>query len=71
MSDIRDSIKVLEEKQTPLECVNEIVECLDALYTEELSYGLKKLPEDLSKYSGYISIAYKQAKLLQSKLRQV
>lgn len=68
MSKIKEELKALKGKTTPLEHANELVECLDSFYTEDLGKGVKMLPEELSKYAGIISVAYEQAKSLQAKL---
>lgn len=58
----------LEDKITPLECVNEIIECLESLYCEDEG---KRLPKELYKYGGTISVAHSEALLLKKKLTQM
>lgn len=58
-------LRQLEEEMTPGECVDEIINALECLYIEQ--DGIK-LPNELSKYAGYISVALRQAKLLKTKL---
>ena len=62
---LKDEWKALEERTTPIECVNEIIECLESLYTRE---GGQRIAKELMPYAGYISIALRQAKLLKIKI---
>lgn len=65
MTSYRDEIKELEDKATPMECVDEIIECLESLYSE--SDGIR-LPQELYKYGGVINVAHSEALLLKKKL---
>jgi hypothetical protein len=62
---LKDERRALEEKTTPIECVNEIIECLESLYTRD---GGQRIAAELIPYAGHISIALRQAKLLKTKL---
>lgn len=68
MSNVNERMKQIEEESTPIECVEDIIECLESLYTVELNNGVKRLPKELIDFSGFISIALKQARLLKTKL---
>ena len=53
---------------TNFEIAEDLVECLEQFYSEEVN-GLKRLPQDLSKYSGLISVALGQAQELRDNLK--
>jgi len=68
-NDLEKAIKEAEEKVTPLELIEEAISCLDRLY-EDFSPGIKRLPVNLHEYAGFIAVAYKQLRLLKSKLEE-
>lgn len=56
------------KKWTNYNIAEDLVECLESFYSEE-SNGLNKLPKELSKYSGLISVALSEAKELKDNLK--
>lgn len=52
---------------TNLDIAEDLVECLSQFYSEEVN-GMKKLPKELSKYSGLISVALSEATTLKNNL---
>lgn len=66
MKTIKEIMKENEDKMTPMECIDEVISCLEMLYCEENNTRLAK---ELSNFSGVISVAYKEAKLLKTKLQ--
>lgn len=68
MENWRDELKKGEDKLSPIEVVNEIIDCISSLYAEKVSEGVTKLPRKLSEYAGFIGVALYQAKLLKTKL---
>lgn len=54
---------------TSYDIAEELVECLEQFYSEEVN-GLKRLPQELSKYSGLIGVALSEAKELRDNLKE-
>lgn len=52
-----------------LEIIQEILDNLDCLYSEECN-EMKRLPSELNKYAGNISIAYSLLLMLKEKLKK-
>lgn len=68
MGNWKDVLKEAEEKLTPIEVINEIIDCISSLYSGKVSEGVTKLPKELSEYAGYIGVILNQAELLKTKL---
>ena len=62
-----DQQKKIYDEMTPMECIDEVIFSLQMFYCEDNN---TRLPSELHKFAGSISIAYKQAKLLKSKLEK-
>lgn len=65
---LKEELEKIRQITTPQECVDTIINCLEDLYCNETDTGLKRLPKELWDYSGLISLALDQAKLLKIKL---
>ena len=65
---LAERMKEANEAAKPLELAEEIYSCVDSLYSETTDTGMRKLPDALSDYAGYISVAHRQSKLLIEKL---
>ena len=68
MENWKEELKKAEEKVKPIELINEIIDCINSLYSEDLGKGVTKLPKKLSQYAGCIGVALNQAELLKTKL---
>lgn len=51
----------MKNKSEQIEYIDEIIECINSFYSENLESGIQKLPSDLSKYSGTISVMWQCA----------
>lgn len=58
----------LYEKVSEIECIEEILDNLNELYCEGKE-NFKKLPSELNKYAGNISIIYTLSLILKEKLK--
>ncbi|MGV3076453.1 hypothetical protein ACEE21_15350 [Clostridium baratii] len=67
--DYREKLEEVNKMTTNLEYIEDIVNSLKALYSEDIG-GIKRLPDDLVKYSSTIFIAYTQALLLLERLKE-
>jgi len=67
----KEQLRKANEEATSLDLIKEIYDCLDSLYSMG-SGDLRRLPIELRKdeYSGPISVAHRQAKLLLDRLNK-
>lgn len=65
----RERIQELNERTSNLEYIEDIVNSLSSLYSEEAG-GTKKLPNDIAKYGSTIFVAHTQALLLLERLKE-